>query len=497
MSVSTRPDDASSGRLGSFAAYGAARTVVEALLAVRGVVLATVLGPTSFGVWTLFRLTLRYGAFAAMGIHRGIEVEVAGLPRESAAAARREWGRSSVGYLLVVYSVLGTVALTSSLLFGPPTRETLWAVAVGLVLERLWVYGSSYLRAEGRLGRFAAVELTHAASSLLLTTVLALAWGLAGAYAGFMVAMGFAIALLGRSVPFRPRVSVPRVRHLLGVGVPLSLAAIVNTLMTTADRLIVAALAGTETLGFYAFAVATSGLGASAAWVVRTVVFPDVYARARREGGRVAAEEHLHNNVVPVAVLLPPLLGFAALALGPVIVLIAPGYEGVIPVARLFMFTGAAAGIMTLGTLGLVAMQRQRLVPMIATGGLAMNVTSAFAALQAGLGLLGVAAGVLASRSLTAFGIVALASGVSGSVGMGRLALQLLGPVTWCATVVAILGWQFPDHGLASTAVATFLYSVALVPLAPALHRAFQRMRGTPVQSGDATPANTGGDQAP
>ena len=478
MSRHTAPEGGRPGRLGDLALYGAARTGVEGLFAVRGIALATVLGPALFGVWTLFRMALRYGAFAAMGIHRGLEVEVAAAPPGQAALVREQWGRSSAGYILSVYSALAVCVLLASLFLAPERRLTVQAIAAGLLLERLWIYGSSYLRAEGRLGRFAAVEVIHALLSLLLATALALVWGLAGAYAGFLVAMAFSIALLGRSVPYRPEFSGLRVRRLLGIGVPLSLASILNTLLATVDRLIVAGVGGVEELGLYAFAVATSGLGASAAWVVRTVVFPEVYRRAREEGGAPAAGSHLRETVLPVALLLPPLLGFVAIALGPAIELAAPAYTGVIPVARLFIFTGAAAGIMTLGTLGMVAMERQRLVPIVAASGLALNAASALGALLGGLGLIGVAAGALVSRSLTALGVVGLASGARGEFPTGSLALRLLLPTAWCAGTVALLGYLLPDPGWRSTGLFLFGYLVALAPMAPALRRAAFRVGG-------------------
>ena len=70
---------------------------------------------------------------------------------------------------------------------------------------------------------------------------------------------------------------------MLAVGVPLSLNLVLSTLLATVDRLIVGAMAGIEALGQYAFAVALAPLGVSAAIVVRTVVFPDVYGRLRDE----------------------------------------------------------------------------------------------------------------------------------------------------------------------------------------------------------------------
>jgi O-antigen/teichoic acid export membrane protein len=472
------------GRLRQLALYGASRTTVEGLLGIRGVVLAALLGPALFGVWALFRLGLRYGALAALGIHRGIEVEIAADERSPRDRPRRLWGRAAVGYLVGVCGVLGVAALAVSFWVASPARETLWAVAVGLLAERLWMYGSSYMRAEGQLRRYAVIELAQAGASLVLTTLLALAWGLTGAYLGFALALVAGLALLGRSVPFVPLLSPPRIRRLLQVGVPLSLAAVATTLLTTVDRLIVVGFAGTEALGLYSFGVAVSSLGASAALVVRTVVFPDVYAQARREGGELAAATHVEETVVPVASLLPPLLGLVGLALGPVIALFVPRYLEILPVARLFVFIGVGAGFMSLGTIGVVATRRQRLLPLLTMVGLLANALAAVTALRMGFGLLGVAVGALVSRSLTGAAVVGASAADAGTEHVGGLVVRVLWPLVWCAGVVSFLGWWRPGTDIWTTTVSVLLYLVALVPLAPMLVREFGHLSQRSPESG-------------
>ena len=493
MSSPRAAEPRAGGRLRQLGLYGASRTTVEALSAVRGIVLAGVLGPALFGVWSLFRLGLRYGALASLGIHRGVEVEVAADEAPSHPDARRLWGRAAVGYLLGSNGLLGVVLLGISRGTSSPTRETLWAVAVGLLTERLWMYGISYMRAAGYLRRFATIELAQAGCSLALTTLLAVTFGLRGAYVGFALGLVLGLVLLGRFVPFIPIFSRPRVGRLLSVGVPLSLATLATALLTSVDRLIVVAVEGTEALGLYSFAVAVSSLGATAALVVRTVVFRDVYAEARRGGGALAAARHLEETVVPVACLLPPLLGLVAVALGPVIGLFVPRYLEILPVARLFVFIGMGAGFMTLGTIGVVATSRQRLLPFLTLAGLLANAASAYLALRMGFGLLGVAVGALVSRSLTGAGVVGVSAVDAGLERVGILIARLLLPLAWCAAVVSLLGWWRPATDLASTTISMLIYLAALFPLAPMLSRELVRLsRGSPKRD----PESSGSDQA-
>jgi hypothetical protein len=58
------------------AAYAVSRSTTEAMLGLRGVLLAVLLGPAAFGTWALLRLAMRYSALAGISVYRGLELEL-------------------------------------------------------------------------------------------------------------------------------------------------------------------------------------------------------------------------------------------------------------------------------------------------------------------------------------------------------------------------------------------------------------------------------------
>ena len=153
----------------------------------------------------------------------------------------------------------------------------------------------------------------------------------------------------------------------------------------TADRLVVAAYGGAAMLGLYAFGVSIAGLAASFAWIIRTVIFPDVYGSARIAGAAPAMREHLDRTVLPFAYLFPPILGALALAMEPAIALALPRYLAA-AAARVFIFAAAAGGVTTLGVIGVVATGRQRVLPVLSGFALAINLACSTLALHFGWG---------------------------------------------------------------------------------------------------------------
>jgi O-antigen/teichoic acid export membrane protein len=468
---------APTGTLGRIVWYGSSRSIVEGLLGLRGIVLAGLLGPQLFGIWALFRLALTYCGFLAMGLSRGLELEVAKAHGKGQGEIRRAWGRAAAGFTLAVFGIVA-LALAAAAGFAdePWLRRLLCAIAAGVLLERLYFHGKTYLRASGSLRQYAIVELLQAAAQVLFSLGLGILFGLEGAFVGFALANLAAVAVLTRRVPFLPALDGERLRAMLSVGVPLSLTLLLGTLLATADRLILGAVVGLEALGQYAFAVSVAALGMSAALIVRTVVVPDVYARLVNETAAEVTRAHLEDIIRPFVLFLSPLVGLGILVMGPIVAVAMPQYAASVPAASIFVFTGIAQGAVGLAVVGVIAARQQNILPAFSAIALLLNGGLAFGALELGLGLQGLATGALIGRLAYALGAVSLAAQAANRAAI-RTALSLLWPIPWCALVVISIGlWRPPDDP-ATLAQALVLYAAGAAPVILVLMRMILKSR--------------------
>lgn len=472
---------ATEGRRGRLFFYATTRGLSEVLLALRGLFLASLLTPAGFGAWTLFRIAGRYTALAELGVRRGLEFEVSTGGRAEAAVGESEsvrFGRTALGYIVVVFGAIAALSLVGSFMVQDPTaRFAMRVFSVAVVLERIWHYALAYLRSSGDLRSFARLEVVYAALHLAFSGVLALLWGLRGALLGFVAAGMVSALLMVRRVPFAPGLSLGALRRLLDVGFPVAVALAASSVLVTVDRLVVAAFGGTELLGQYAFAAAIATAAATLAWVVRTVVFTDVYRGSKDRGAGSAVRDLLDRTVLPFAFLYPPVLGVAALGIAPVVDLLFPAYADAVAPARLFIFVGAAAGFSGLGSLGAVAASRQRQLPLFAALALLLNLALSVLALLGGAGIEGVAASTLLSRTAYGAAIIGLSATTVGIREPGRFVARAVFPLAYCALVVYGLGEAFPApewrHALASWTI----YCAFLIPLVPFLRRRIRRAR--------------------
>ena len=455
----------------------------------RGVALAALLGPAAFGVWALVRLTMRYAAMVPLSAFRGLELELLAHPAGSGPGPDRADrdamlpARTALGFVLCATAILAAVAFGASFIVTDPRYVVMLRGFAGAVMfEQTYGYILVCARVRADLRRYATLETMHAA--LQLVCVMTLAWlgGLTGAFAGLALASATAIVLAvatgHRQIALRPAMHWATLRRLLRVGVPLAINMILTAALSTADRWIVAAFGGVTMLGYYAFAAQIASVAATFAWVIRTVIFPDVYrhARAAPAQAAMALRMHLERAVLPFARLLPPLLGAGSLVVGPVLVRVLPRYAAAVGPTRIFLLAGAASGVVSLTVIGAVAAGKQGRLPFLSGLALAVNLALSFLAVASGAGLEFVAAASFVGQTTFAAGVLALVRRECGADDVRPFLLRALAPLGWCLGLVGLLGALFPGTSINSAALALGLYLILLVPLVPAMQADWRRI---------------------
>ena len=458
--------------------YALARGTTEVLLAVRGVLLAILLGPAAFGTWALLRLTMRYSALIGLSVYRGLELE---LLRGRATASERSNASApaALGFVLAVSGSLATAALIASLLVeSGADRMLLRGFAAASLAESLYGYALVCTRVRGELRLYSLLESGTALLHVVCAVALASVWGLGGAFAGLTLANVLGIVAARRWLELHPRLELKSVRRMLEVGFPVVLSMAAGIMLSTGDRWVVAIWGGPTMLGYYAFAGSVTTAAGALAMVVRTVVFPEVYGDATSNGAAAALQGHLKRALLPFARLLPPLLGAVSVALGPLIAIAVPSYHEAIAPGRIFLLSGVAIGLVNLASIGAVAAGRQRQLPLYAGCALALTFALSIVALASGYGLGSVATATFAGHLVFAGLVLRLNAREAGIPGAGRFVATVLLPLGWCTAAVGLVGLLVPGLDLRSTIIAFCLYALLLIPLASGWRGEWQRIRG-------------------
>lgn len=449
------------------------------MLAVRGVLLALLLGPAAFGSWALLRLGMRYSSLAGISVYRGLELELLQGNLKSKAGQSAGPATAALGFVLVLSGGLAATALSLSFVVHDPTDRLLLRGFAGASLaEALYGYALVCTRVRGNLRLYSLLESGTAVLHLLCAVALGSVWGLGGAFIGLTIANILGIAAAAPWLELRPRFELQPVRRMLRVGFPVVLTMAAGIMLATGDRWVVALWGGPTMLGYYAFAGSVTTAAAALAMVVRTVVFPQVYGEASSEGAAVALRSHLERALLPFARLLPPLLGGLSLLLGPLVAAAVPTYLPAVAPGRVFLLAGVAMGLVNLASIGAVAAGRQRQLPLYAVSALGLTFALSMVALASGYGLGAVAGATFAGHLLFAALVLRLNVREAGVPGAERFVAIILLPLIWCTAAVGIVGAVFPQLDLRSTVSAFAGYLLLLTPLIPRWRDEWRRLKG-------------------
>lgn len=346
--VEPRPE--SDGRparpaLGRLVGRGAAWSVASNLVMRGGsiavtAVLARLLSPSDFGTFAIaLAFFLVLSSLAELGLGSAI-ARSADEPEQLAPTVVTVSVAGSALLAVLMFVAAGPIAST---LGQPDAADPLRVLSLSLFLTGVFTVPAAQLVREFRQDRVFLATLTGFLVSNPILVLLALAGGGATAFAWSRVVGQVAAGLVmyvGTTRRYRPGWRPEVVRGLLGFGLPLALANLVNYALLNADYLIVGRLADAAVVGVYmiAFNVASWSTALMGS-VLNTVVVP---AFGRVGADREGLSRALGSAGELVALVALPVAGLSVVLARPLVeVLFGSRWSDAAPVLAVLAVYGA------------------------------------------------------------------------------------------------------------------------------------------------------------
>ena len=306
--------------------YGLGTVTAQVVSAIRGLVIAGMLGPSSYGLWKSLQVGLDYLGYTHLGVLHGMSRKIP-LDRATGSDERLRI-TAKVGFWIAVLSSLmtGCVVVVWTWGYGSPFRELWIAIAGLLVLGQLIRYLAMRCQADGRLGVLSFAELLWAVVSFAAMYLLVPYWGVLGVLIG--MGAGFAtavvVACLQGIFPAphelfakeKPGASFRVFRELLSTGFPFMFVDGLFVVWQRIDRLVLVFLFGAESnqLGWYGLATMVASFAIQVPQIQMRVLFRRTLHAANQlpadggfDPGRL--RKHLEMPVMAVACTTPLLFG--------------------------------------------------------------------------------------------------------------------------------------------------------------------------------------------
>jgi len=382
-----------------FSDYSIARYLSEFLFLLRGLLLARILGPALFGVWSQLKIALLFLQHSQLGVHEALLREVPYALGGGHEGRAREIESTSLGFSVLTSTVMATLIAAVVLIFlrgwAPELRRAWLMLPVLCLLAQLYWYAHVSLRSTRRFGQAGRIMVGFAFLSSAAGILAAVRYGLQGFLVA--VAISYAAALLwagGGSPPFlRPRLNRPVLRELLRVGFPIMMAGALLIVLWNIDKLAVWIFMSRESMGIYALG---SYLVVSVMLVpeaVSVVLYPRLMERVARAKGVGELGDFLTRPSLVLSFFASPILGLLFLSFHLPIVWLLPRYTPTIMPGKILI---AAIFFMALARMPhvlLVSLDRQRRLVALTVVAIVVGGAAVTGMILQGYGLVGVALG--------------------------------------------------------------------------------------------------------
>ena len=432
--------------------------VARALLMLRGVLAARLLGPNSYGAWNAIQLVCDYGAYFHLGTQQGLDQAVPAHLVDQDANRLRRLLRSGLFNAIVLPILFG---LGGILYFSRSTGaiRTTWGmrgVTVAYVSVLLVTVSNVFLTVLRSYGRIRVVSEWFLLQAIVATGLgLALipwqgAWGLLwGWVAANLLALIFARWRAPVTVPVRPAYS-PDSLMLIRAGLPMLLYLTSALVMRTVDRIVILKFAGTQALGYYSLGVMALTLLLYLPDSISYVLYPQLL-RGYRESGDVPAaiRPRAQRAIQTVSAVVPGLCGLAFLGARDAVLVALPNFGPGVSALRVLCFGAAGLAVAGLSSIVLMTLRRQTLLIPAALFATALGAGLDTFVLRAGAGIDGVAWATFATYVIHGAVMLFLAMMALGADVGARLReiARVYAPLAIALVLVVLLDRYLPWRG--------------------------------------------------
>jgi len=362
------------------------------------IIIARILGPRDYGVWSIIVLILIYGNFLHLGLIYALIREVSFYRGQGKMGEIDEIKNTVFSSLIFISTIACVALLISSAYFKKYGNNIFIAVSLIsfiLILQQLKNYLVYNFIADKK---FKAVsEFIICASLFIGIPAVIFAKKLHFVGLPFGMLLGNCLFLLYIFIRYKPiirfKINRQRLHSLIKIGFPLMILSLTYSFFLTVDRILIFKYLGKENLGYYNVALALYDALILFPFSLGVIIFPRLSEQYGAEGEAKGLQKFIHTPTIIIAYVMPALLGLIYLFLPSAIRILVPQYTSGINAGRI-----ALAGIMFLSVSifaqqFLVVINRQMHYLFIMLSALALKIIVTYYFIIRHMGINGVAMG--------------------------------------------------------------------------------------------------------
>lgn len=301
----------------------------QVLFTVRGFIIAHVLGPSLYGVWSILRTIFDSAQFLGLGTRQAMRREVPfnigkGTDKKAPAIIQ-----TSLSWNLLLSSCI--TAITFILTFTSLIKEYNAEIRLSsfvFVINSIYLFMQPKFKSEGNIVQLSKYLFHYAILNTFFGISLLFPLQIQGLLLGMIISqlILFTNLIFKGHLSLRLSIDWKILRELLNIGFPIMILWVFLFLIRNVDKLIVFTILGKTMAGYYGLATFISSVLSYIPTSLSSVLFPRVMYTYGRTNNIKETENYYKRPVTILAGFVPIILGIIYINIGTIIKLFLPGY---------------------------------------------------------------------------------------------------------------------------------------------------------------------------
>jgi O-antigen/teichoic acid export membrane protein len=370
------------------------RYLSQFILGIRGFIIASVLGPTLYGFWSILKTVIDFSPNTDLGSVKGMGREVPLNVGRNKQEKNLPIQKTAFSWQLLTTLLLAIIIFIISLTKKAGTYRTEIALlAIVILFTNTYLYLKEKLVAEKKVMRVSSLEISFALLNTLFGLGLVFFIQIKGLLIGMIISYTilFGANIRRKDLSLRFGIDVKVLKKLVKTGLPIMVLMLSFFLMQSIDKIIVFTLLGSAMTGYYGLAAFISLLINYIPHAMSTVLSP----RMLQKYGRTNDKEQIHEYFTKPTMLLtngmPVILGLIFINTPWIIKTLLPQYIPSIPIIQVLVLGLFFSSIIKIPTDIIILFNKQKTLMYVLIGALILGGITDVIVIKAGYGIMGVA----------------------------------------------------------------------------------------------------------
>jgi len=297
----------------------------------KGFFLRAILGPATYGLFSTFQVILSYATSSHLGLLSALEREVPYFV--SKKAVEKVENIKNTTFTFIHLFLLIIIATTLILTFILVKKNSIFIRGFRIVLfiaflQQVYMYFITVLTAEKKFNILSKTTIIYALFSTFLSVVLGLLFKLTGVLFSLIISYLIAIVYINmkNKCTLKFKIDKNLLNQLFKTGLVLLIIGVGVLTLANIDKIIIIIFLGKTSLGYYSIAFMVSNLIMCFPNAISNIMFPNFLGKYGENDNIQDLKKYMVQPTIILAYLMPILIGWIYIIIGPLVELLLNKY---------------------------------------------------------------------------------------------------------------------------------------------------------------------------